>query len=1064
MDKLEIAKSVINHLGLTPNDLPSYLFHDDRRKYELEDLDDRLLAHYNEDTLSSLKTVRFIKDFTRFGSGIHKETTNDSFKRTAVLFRQLGIKNYYFHLQLNNPLLINVNPWDPNLPDEFKFMVMQEASENIWYVIRELIKIDGVRFIGNRAVLSFIWCCLNHINTLILLPRQSGKESWNSSLVKTPGGWSKIGDIKLGDKVVAPDGTITNVIGVYPQGFKPAYSVGFKDGRKTVVGPEHLWEVFDNDNRIARVITTLECLDIYNEYKEIGKELLVRPIVPEDGESTDFILSPYMLGEKLTKEVIKPDNLLRPSRQDRYLKQYQLLNRKEEHYFIPIEYKHSKASKQRLELLNGIMDGLGRVKDKIYATVHSERLGRDIQYLARSLGYLCYLEEKDGFFKVIFEGKDLYKLFTKEKLISKAKVLEKNSEEFIGIPFDSFMLLPERKDCTCIEVDHEDHLFITDDFIVTHNTVGMQVLIFILQYIVGRGYKSGLITLASNNRQQFVNAIKKIRSGLPEYMVRMSYKDKDSGNILTYEGHGEEFKNVFEIRVPSGGKDGAENVSRGSTFGTLLYDEPAWTKFIENIMTGSGPATLTEQRNMLRKGYPWFTAKATTPNSVTKEEGKYMYNEFLSSTVWREAYFDSFSESHLFEWLIKLSPKKTTYPKVVLQYNHLQLGFGEDWIVKTMDKLNLTWAKAKIDLLMMWTEEGKNKIFDDKTREILQESKQEHVRFEEVNKTKLFLDWFYKQDELQLLIDDPTEFLLIGCDTSDAIGGDNDACTVTLTRIKTGEVVGTGRYSLAFLGDVRDVLVYLLINIPNSLLIIERNRAQQIIDEIILILSSKGIDPFTRIYNEIYEDPIKHANDYKDVTQTKPQSRSREFYLRFKSKFGFQTNSRSREMLYGLVFEAVQNTGTSARYGQLIDELIGLQTGSNGRIDHEVKGHDDIVISWLLNYWFLRSGHNKSFYGIPTGHILTNIRTLSENKSKNKYTQKQIESFALIRDKITKLTDQLLNCNSDLIAPRIESEIKKLADLLPNELKRMITIDEVIEETKKERQKRIIEKRKLRSF
>ena len=111
------------------------------------------------------------------------------------------------------------------------------------------------------------------------------------------------------------------------------------------------------------------------------------------------------------------------------------------------------------------------------------------------------------------------------------------------------MLLPERKDCTCIEVDHEDHLFITDDFIVTHNTVGMQVLIFILQYIVGRGYKSGLITLASNNRQQFVNAIKKIRSGLPEYMVRMSYKDKDSGNILTYEGHGEEFKNVFEIRV-----------------------------------------------------------------------------------------------------------------------------------------------------------------------------------------------------------------------------------------------------------------------------------------------------------------------------------------------------------------------------------------------------------------------------------------------------------------------------------------------------------------------------------
>ena len=318
---------------------------------------------------------------------------------------------------------------------------------------------------------------------------------------------------------------------------------------------------------------------------------------------------------------------------------------------------------------------------------------------------------------------------------------KKEIKPLLGLGIKSIRLLDNRSDSTCIEVDHPEHTFVTKDYVVTHNTVGMQVLIFILQYIIGRGYKSALITLASSNRQQFVNAIKKIRSGIPDYIIKVSYKDKDSGNLMTYEGFGEEYKNTFDIRVPSGGEDGAENVARGGTFGTLLTDEPAWMKFIENIMAGSGPATLTEQKNMLEKGMPWFRGNATTPNSTLKDEGKYMYSDYISSTEWREDYFDSFSESHLFQRLIKASPRKgVTFPKVGMQFSHLQLGFGHNWIKETMDKLNLPWSKAKIDLLMMWTEEGKNKVLDDKTRELLQTLKTQHIKHEEIKKSGLFVD------------------------------------------------------------------------------------------------------------------------------------------------------------------------------------------------------------------------------------------------------------------------------------------------------------------------------------
>ena len=155
-DKLNTAKSILKHLGIKAETLPDFVTDAYSKPIPCVDLDERILSHYEDESMPTLRTVRFLKDFSRFGAGIHLETTNKSFLRTAELFRQMGIKNYFFMLQLNNPLLKDVDPWDPDLTDEQKFMILQESQENIWFTLRELIKIDGRRFQGNRAVLSFV--------------------------------------------------------------------------------------------------------------------------------------------------------------------------------------------------------------------------------------------------------------------------------------------------------------------------------------------------------------------------------------------------------------------------------------------------------------------------------------------------------------------------------------------------------------------------------------------------------------------------------------------------------------------------------------------------------------------------------------------------------------------------------------------------------------------------------------------------------------------------------------------------------------------------------------------
>lgn len=1015
MKDLEIANSILKHIGCKPSYLPEFLIDDKDHRNQLTQEDVKILAHFEEDSLWSLKTVRFLKDFYKYKAGYHEETTNKSFLRTAEIFRQMGIKNYYFHLQINNPLLRNVDPWDPNLTEEQKLMVLNECKENVWYCIREVIKIDGRRFIGNRAVISFIWACLNHLPTTIIMPRQSGKAQPLYSLIRMAysGTWKLMKDINIGDMVLTPDGTPAPVIGIYPQGKKEVFKITFEDGRESLCCKEHLWKVdTGQDNDGWRVLTTEEIF-------KSNKNWVIPWVQPDQtSKNTNPAISHFEMGKKVCTGSVSNIS-------DEYL-----------------QGSHDQR-KQFLMGLIGITEETV-IEEEFRVTVSNSALSDQIALLVRSLGCLAVVRKTNQGYQVVIDHSRINVLFGLETVI----------EDTDGLKIVSVESLNRDEEMQCIEIDHPDHLYITDNFVVTHNTVGMQVLAFIMQYIIGRGYRGGLITLAASNRMQFVQALKKIRAGLPEYIVNVTYKDKDAGNILSYQAYGQDKENTFEVKVPSGGEDGAENVSRGNTFEMLLYDEPAWTKYIENIINGAGPSTLTAQKNAREKGIPYFTAKATTPNSILKEEGKYMHDDFMNSTEWKEYFFDCFSETHLVNKIIKNSPIKTTYPKIGMMFNHLQLGFGKRWVKETMDKLGLSWSKAKIDLLMMWTEEGLNKLFDDFTREKLADCKIDHIWSEEILSTELYVNFFISKEQLESYKNDPDEYFLIGVDTSDA--NDRDACTVVIRRIKTGEVVGTGRYALAFLDDVTLVLKELLVNIPNSLLIIERNRAAHMIERLLIMLPALGIDPFKRIFNGIYQDPIKYKNEFQDVSEIHFKHRTKDFYLKYKRFFGFNTGPETRKQMYGFIFEAVSLTGSGIRYGLIVDELIGLQIDKDGRIDHKSGGHDDLVIAWLITYWFIKLGYNKTLYNVPQGNTLIEITSLKDSSDGPQYTQNQLAFFVSVKEQINLKTKDLMNASSNTIAERLEQEIVKLSNLIPKELRKSITIDEIIENAKSERNKRAI--------
>ncbi len=108
-------------------------------------------------------------------------TQNKSFIRMHQILKRMGIENNKFFLVLLDTELKSIDPH--NLTDnstELKLRIARECKLNPWYFYREMLRIpvtgsDGVHFILNRANLSLIWLFSNHIDVMLVMPRQLGK-------------------------------------------------------------------------------------------------------------------------------------------------------------------------------------------------------------------------------------------------------------------------------------------------------------------------------------------------------------------------------------------------------------------------------------------------------------------------------------------------------------------------------------------------------------------------------------------------------------------------------------------------------------------------------------------------------------------------------------------------------------------------------------------------------------------------------------------------------------------------------------------------------------------------
>jgi hypothetical protein len=106
-------------------------------------------------------------------------TSNESFLKTHFILSATGVKNSRFMLSVLDPEVVGLDPHSPFLTNQQKLIIMKECVRNIWYYLREVVRIPipgGISkfelHIGNLFV---IWAISLNLNFFIMLPRQNFK-------------------------------------------------------------------------------------------------------------------------------------------------------------------------------------------------------------------------------------------------------------------------------------------------------------------------------------------------------------------------------------------------------------------------------------------------------------------------------------------------------------------------------------------------------------------------------------------------------------------------------------------------------------------------------------------------------------------------------------------------------------------------------------------------------------------------------------------------------------------------------------------------------------------------
>lgn len=333
----------------------------------------------------------------------------------------------------------------------------------------------------------------------------SGKGLIYGTPVATTTGWTKVEDLTIGSEVIGADGNPTRVYGIWDRGILPVYTVRMSDGSRVTVDGDHLWTV-SNDRGVTMTLPTSDIIRRLDAPRP--RPLYIPTVAPVQYTGGDLPIPAYAFGALLADGYLagaaiqwtKNDqavvdamraslesggfSLREVTRDTSTARQWKIdggdqsiraavigldANHKSAGKFIPECYLTASEA-DRWALIRGLFDGDGtRSSSRAQAQYHtiSRALADDVASLAWSLGIAAHVSpvrQGDGTWRVgILDDSPVF-FASKHASVPKTHSRDRSRRAIVSITPAG------HGDVRCIAVEAADQLYVTKDYIVTHNT------------------------------------------------------------------------------------------------------------------------------------------------------------------------------------------------------------------------------------------------------------------------------------------------------------------------------------------------------------------------------------------------------------------------------------------------------------------------------------------------------------------------------------------------------------------------------------------------------------------
>ena len=586
--------------------------------------------------------------------------------------------------------------------------------------------------------------------------------------------------------------------------------------------------------------------------------------------------------------------------------------------------------------------------------------------------------------------------------------------------------------------------------VILRQTGKTTMLMALVVYLLNFGTTNAFINFLTKSEGLKAETLKKVKDlfeELPEYLNFSTRKDIFNSDEIKIK----DLDNTFKGNLSSASPKQAEKVGRGFVSPINIIDEAAFTENIAiamgaMLMSGNAARTSAKINNQ-----PFGTILATTAGNTDDRDGNYIYRIANAATVLDEHFFDCSNLEELLDTIYKNSnagKNEAKRPIINITLSYRQLGYSEEWLKEKLAENISTPENIKRDIFNQWLSGSSLSPIPKEYIEIMRNNSVEVPRSYFYPPYNYLLRWYISEDEVEKRVNSGISFI-VGIDTSDGAGRDDIAFTV---RDHTnGEIICTAVFNEINLITLADFFVSFLLKYENSIMIIERkSSAPTMIDYIIQKLLQHEINPFTRLYNTIFQNKEQYQKEFEEIIRAKYYNE--EVFIKYKKHVGFITSGTgvtSRSELYSTTLMSMLKYTSHSTYDeQLITQIASLIV-KNNRIDHPPGGNDDMVISSLLSYWLLSSGKNLSLYGVDTKTILKFNKIYLDEKYSDSESYDESEALE-IENKFNSLLEEYKLENNAIIAKQLEIKIRKIASELTLSNK-VISVEQMLENIQREK-------------